>query len=132
MEVRMLCRRTLAATVLLSVLAAGAWAREQPCTQDREKFCKDIRSGGPRLMRCLQEHAAELSVPCQQRLAGLQKRRQRALRACQGDIDRLCASAPQNRRALVECLRSHEAKLSEGCKKVVQRRDVTPQPTPAP
>lgn len=36
----------------------------QECTAEREKFCKDIPSGGGRIARCIDEHASELSERC--------------------------------------------------------------------
>ncbi|OFV86661.1 MAG: hypothetical protein A3J75_04355 [Acidobacteria bacterium RBG_16_68_9] len=40
------------------------------CRSDLETFCKSIRPGGRRLIRCLKEHAAELSAECKPVVAG--------------------------------------------------------------
>src|SRR4029077_4415106 len=42
----------------------GAEQVRQECKGDAEKFCKDIRPGGGRVLACLKSHQAELAPAC--------------------------------------------------------------------
>jgi hypothetical protein len=37
----------------------------EACKADREKFCKDVKPGGGKIMECMKAHKAELSKDCQ-------------------------------------------------------------------
>ncbi len=37
---------------------------QQACTGDMERFCKDVRPGQGRILKCLREHTGELSSAC--------------------------------------------------------------------
>ena len=37
---------------------------QQACTEDMEKFCKDVQPGSGRILKCLREHTQELSSAC--------------------------------------------------------------------
>jgi gas vesicle protein len=37
---------------------------KEACTQDLERFCKDVQPGQGRLARCLKEHSSEISAEC--------------------------------------------------------------------
>jgi len=118
------------AVPLAALLAATAWAqppakRHGPCADDVEKFCKDVQPGS-QIRKCLEEHKAELSPACKERFdkmeARRQERRQQAdarrearHKACKDDIDKFCKDERGGGRVM-QCLRQHEAELSEACK----------------
>ncbi|GIL40767.1 cysteine rich repeat-containing protein [Roseiterribacter gracilis] len=68
--------RLLAALLLIAGTASAAEpeipaARQQQlraiaeaCTPDAQKFCKDVERGEGRIVKCLRDHAAELSPAC--------------------------------------------------------------------
>lgn len=106
--------------------------RPTDCKADRERLCADAT--GPRnVAECLAEHQEELSEACRQRIAAQKKpklnqrnspawRRSKAMSAaCSGEIALHCADSAKGR-PLVQCLRAHDAELSDGC------RDALPQP----
>jgi hypothetical protein len=45
------------------------------CAEDIAKFCQDVQPGGGRLVRCLKEHADEISAECRERLPQPRKNR---------------------------------------------------------
>jgi len=134
-----------AASIAFSTIGAGAQtppAPRQPaweaCAPDVQKFCKDAQPGGGRIRACLEGHRAELSKPCQEhleRLAGFRSRRPGAgaIRACAGDVEKLCKNVQPGGGRIVQCLREHESELSSACKAVVAaraRRPGTSAPAP--
>lgn len=46
------------------------WKNHQgPCKADREKFCKDVKPGGGRIIECMKTKMAELSPECKEHIA---------------------------------------------------------------
>ena len=134
----------LTALPLAALLTATAWAqppakRHGPCADDVEKFCKDAKPG-TEIRQCLEAHKAELSAACKERFEKMAARRQerqqqaearRAARhkACKDDIDKFCKDERGGGRVM-QCLRKHEAELSEACKTELAsrpRRGQTPK-----
>ena len=66
-------------SILLSMggLAHGAEAKKdmsearEACRGDLDKFCAGVQSGSGRKIRCLKEHANELTPQCKLQLANL-------------------------------------------------------------
>lgn len=127
----------------LLLVPARASARGElaaACRADVERLCPGVSPGGGRLARCLEEHAAQLSQPCQQAIADRRGRGGRgpggggpgtARGACRGDVARLCPDAMGDRETLRACMRAHAAEVSAGCKDALaarrqQRRDRQP------
>jgi hypothetical protein len=102
-------------------------AKRGPCEEDRSKFCADKR-GWEEVSKCLQEHKTELAQACREFLEERalrrskrqqgQERREEVLKACKGDIDKLCAEEARP----LPCLRKNQAKLSEECKAAFAKR----------
>jgi hypothetical protein len=42
----------------------------QACEADARKFCKDVKPGEGRIVRCLKEHEKDLSPECRAKMAG--------------------------------------------------------------
>lgn len=74
--------KLLAVTVAVISMVCGAgvvYAGEgqskgdKPCAADVQKFCKDVKKGGGRVIECLKSHQSELSQACSDMLAKNQK-----------------------------------------------------------
>jgi hypothetical protein len=46
----------------------------QACEADAQKFCKDVKPGQGRIVKCLREHEKELSAACKAKMAEPKKR----------------------------------------------------------
>ncbi|MBP1685374.1 MAG: hypothetical protein H6Q33_1517 [Deltaproteobacteria bacterium] len=58
----------------LKTAQARAGAGRQACEGDVEKLCSGREAGGGKILQCLREHQAELSVACQDQLSKAQHR----------------------------------------------------------
>jgi len=56
----------LGALIAGSSAYAQTAAEQAACKADYEKFCAGVMPGGGRIVKCLNEHLAELSPQCQQ------------------------------------------------------------------
>lgn len=56
----------LAFLVAAGIAQAQTAAEQAACKADYEKFCSSVMPGGGRIVKCLNEHLAELSPQCQQ------------------------------------------------------------------
>ena len=114
------------------VLAAPGLAQDQDqtlmlkegrgaCKADIEKFCKDIKPGGGRILACLRNNGDRLSQECVNHLA-LEREKFREFRqACKSDVEKFCKGIPAGKGRIVSCLKSHEAELSNACAAAFRR-----------
>lgn len=63
--------KQLVALVMIAFLvpatATVAFA-ENPCKEDKAKFCKDAKAAGKKVKDCLKEHIAEVTPACKEQL----------------------------------------------------------------
>ncbi len=104
--------------VLALVSPARGEPVEGPCTEDAARICAD--AGGTRVgtLRCLKEHAEELSEACRALVAEPQQRRSEAGEACGEDAVRLCPGVQPGRHntGMLSCLRANADSLSDACR----------------
>jgi hypothetical protein len=89
-----------------------------PCKADVEKFCKDVKHGEGRIMKCLKEHDAELSEACKKSGEKMKERMAKAQEACKADVEKFCKDVKPGGGAVMKCLREHDAELSDSCKAI--------------
>lgn len=58
------------------VLTAGTSlaAGDHPCKAEITKWCKDVKKGGGRIVKCLQEHDKDLSDACKAKLTTVEQK----------------------------------------------------------
>jgi len=100
----------------LCFILAGIVFADGPCKSDIEKLCKDVQPGEGRVMKCLNDHEAELSAECQARRKNAKEQFKGAKQACHDDVEQFCADAGKGRGRIVKCLKENKDKLSESCK----------------
>jgi hypothetical protein len=91
-----------------------------PCREDVQKFCKDVKPGGGRIVKCLKQHENDLSAACkshgEEMRSEFKKEFQEAQAACKGDVDKLCKDVKPGEGRIMKCLKEHENDLSAECK----------------
>jgi hypothetical protein len=90
---------------------------EEPliCADDIEKYCKEIKPGGGRILNCLKSHETELSVSCRGKISELQGIIKDCEQACSGDITQFCKEVRPGGGRIIKCLREHDKELSSSC-----------------
>lgn len=107
----------LAVSLALPAVAfSGIPVEERPCMDELEKFCKDVKPGEGRIIKCLQEHDQELSAVCRDKLRSVLKRIDEAQQACGQDIATYCADVKPGGGRLIKCLSPHFNELTPVCR----------------
>jgi len=123
--------KLLISVFLFGLMGFGynSFATESACKADREKFCKGVEMGQGRLMKCMDEHASELSEGCKKFMnERTEKRSQRKqkiekmISLCELDFVKFCKDAKKGQGRKWKCLLEHEDELSSQCKEVVHRK----------
>jgi hypothetical protein len=65
--------RYLALLIVVALVSTAASATISPCTNDRLKFCKDVKASPEDIRGCLLQHKDELSEACKARLGASSK-----------------------------------------------------------
>jgi hypothetical protein len=89
------------------------------CQTDLAKFCKDIKPGEGRLLKCLEENKSALSDTCKTGLtAGREKRKKAMMKKnpCAADIEKFCKDIERGEGKIMKCLKEHDSELTDGCK----------------
>jgi Cysteine rich repeat len=99
-----------------------AWAQtKNACTDDIAEFCKDIRPGAGRLVRCLKEHETDLSAQCKASIEEARTKAREAHEACTDDVQKFCKDVKPGKGRIVRCLKQNEEQLSPDCRDTLQR-----------
>jgi hypothetical protein len=110
--------------IALSVIGEGrAYAAEEelPCAEEIAKYCKEVKPGGGRILKCLDEHEKELSVSCKRKLEESKERLMKAQQACAGDMEKFCKDVQPGGGRILKCLREHTQELSPACRQEVEK-----------
>jgi hypothetical protein len=92
---------------------------EKPCKNDRLKFCKDVKVGSGRIIKCLKEHEAELSESCKTFRTTKMNEAKENHGKCKADRKKFCKDVKAGEGRIIKCLKEHEVELSVDCKTVI-------------
>jgi len=116
--------------VVLALLALSTTARANgpkrslggsggACHDDIDRLCKDVQPGEGRVLECLKTHQADVSKPCASGIQQVTAQLKKLSAACEPDIEKFCWDTPMGKGAVAQCLKKHQADLSDGCKSAV-------------
>lgn len=97
-------------------------ALEKPCKEDRLKFCKDVKAGQGRIIKCLKEHEAELSESCKTFRTTKMNEAKENHGKCKADRKKFCKDIKPGEGRIIQCLKSHEAELAADCKTLMETK----------
>jgi Cysteine rich repeat len=85
------------------------------CAEDISKFCNDVKPGGGRIAKCLEEHENELSGMCKDEMVEVQKGFRETAEVCHDDVLKFCKDVEPGAGRIAKCLRDHQNELSNEC-----------------
>jgi hypothetical protein len=106
----------LAVGLCLTTARAHAEHGRHACRDDVQKLCPDVQPGGGHYLDCLQQHAADLSPACTDKVQRKQAALDRLRQICEPDVAKLCGDLQPGDHAIFACLRQHRDQVSQDCK----------------
>lgn len=100
----------MALSAMLGVSQASAASKV--CSAEMDKLCKDVQRGEGRIMKCLQEHSADLSDKCRAYVNTLSQ-----YTACIDDAMQFCPGMEPGTGRALACLRGRMTDVSPECKR---------------
>jgi hypothetical protein len=61
-------KQLIALIMIAFLVPTAAMAKNNACTEDKTKFCKDAKASGKKVKDCLKEHISEVSAACKESL----------------------------------------------------------------
>ncbi len=90
-------------------------SRKGSCKADIEKFCKDVKPGQGRIVKCMKAHENELSQPCKDEIAADKEKSKEFVKNCKPDADKFCKDIKPGHGRIIHCLKQHQAELAPNC-----------------
>lgn len=121
----LVCLLTIASPSIGLASTGDAARADDPCADDVRQFCPDVKPGSARIVSCLRENAARVSVACRERLDADALKARRLVeefgRSCQADVNQFCAGVDPGGGRVLGCLGQHQLELSSSCQAEINR-----------
>src|SRR5512145_3429779 len=85
--------------------------RTGPCEKDIKMFCKNVRPGKGRILRCMKQYDKYLSDSCLEHIGVVKEKTQTFKKACKIDVRKFCGTVREGNGEVVRCLKQHQAEL---------------------
>ena len=105
----------------LLTLSQGADVLQGPCKPDVMRYCKDVKPGSGRILRCLRRNTDRLSPDCKAHREGKASEIRQRMLACQADAEKYCKDMRPGRGRIHKCLKRHEEDLSPSCQSEIEK-----------
>ena len=104
---------------------------QSSCGEDLKQFCSAVTPGGGRLVYCLEAYEDKISAKCAFDLEEVEldlhattEGLKEAVRACEGDIQKLCGSTQPGEGRIAACLAANRSAVSSGCVDAVEKLNI--------
>jgi Golgi apparatus protein 1 len=89
------------------------------CLPDVNRFCRRVQAGEARIVRCLKEHEAELSLQCRAQAQGLKDLVDKD-HSCYQDQEEFCGDVVPGEGRILNCMTEHRPDLSDACNAYIE------------
>ena len=109
--------RCLLAILVLSLAAPPAFSQESsPCARDLGTYCKDVKPGEGRVLKCYEENKERFSADCRAWAEMAKRMGGRVTDYCTKEIQSNCSGKQGDPLGLLECLQGNYVSLSYDCR----------------
>ena len=98
----------------------------RPCADEFERFCKDVKPGLGLMILCLDQHRAELSPLCREKVAVALDKLDKAKQDCAADVATYCGGVKPGDGRLLGCLKKEVSRLTPVCRNHLQHYTAAP------
>lgn len=113
----------LAVTVSLLVVSSFSFAedltRTGPCEKDIKMFCKNVKPGKGRILRCMRQYETYLSTSCIDHISEVKEKTRLFIKACKNDTGKFCNNVEPGQGNVYRCLKQHREELAARCANLV-------------
>lgn len=89
---------------------------KEHCSADFDKYCKDVKPGKGRILKCIEKNESNLSPECKDALKEANIKEQ-----CRADFDKYCKDVEPGEGRMRKCIKDNESNLSSECKDALKK-----------